>query len=278
MKFAPLIAVFAMFSAASAQATIPVTYESLAIAPETQELEITAWLDSGFPEGQVFSTIKMNCATDGKPAVTGYKQDGMGDWQPDSTKSAAAQKVTAIKMSNGAITIPNLAGDLRFYCKDKRLITDYSKFNNPNATFIARSSNNDFDIRQSSVTPIVRFEYPVTSTRYQDGSIISNSVTLGLLGQGFKKVSGIEYVDYTTSDPKTTIFVLDSKKNVLIPAYYNKRNDPSKLKNYIVGERLEIYYAPDYTVKTGWRKLTVDFKNSLIWTEDVPMPNAKVAN
>ncbi|RJF75597.1 hypothetical protein D3875_00680 [Deinococcus cavernae] len=278
MKFPALIAVFTIFSAASAQAAIPVTYETLAIAPETQELEITAWLDSGFPEGQVFSTIRMNCSGDGKPVVTGYKQDSMGDWQPDSTKTAASQKVTAIKLAPGAITIPNLAGDLKFVCKDKKLVTDYSKFNNPNATFIARSSNNDFDIKQDSLMPKVRFEYPLTSTRYQGGSIISNSVTLSLLGRGFKKVSGIEYVDYTTSDQKTTIFVFDAKKNVLIPAYYNKRSDPSKLKNYVVGDRLELYYAPDYTIKTGWRKLTVDFKNSLIWTEDVSMPNSRIAN
>lgn len=280
MKRLPFLSILTTaLTLATAQAAGPVTYASVAIAPETQEIDITAWLDSGFPEGQILSQISMNCSTDGKPVVTGYKQNSLGDWQADDTKSAAARKVTAVKLATESIITPNLAGDLRFFCKDKKLVTDFSKFTNPNAAFIAQNSGNAFDIRQNSVLPLVHFEYPLASSRSgMDGNILPQTVRIELLGRGFKKVSGIQSVNFSGSAPKSAVFVHDAKKNVLVPAYYNGRSETSKLKGMVVGERLDLYYAPDYSVKTGWRKLTIDLKNSLIWTEDVSMPSIRIAN
>lgn len=275
----PLLALLTSVLFSTAQAANTVSYNSVAIAPETQELDINAWIDTGFPEGQVITTVHMNCASDGKPSVTGYKQDAVGDWVPDGTKTAAAQKSTAIKLASGAITIPNLAGDIRFVCKDRKLVTDFSKFlANPNATFIARSSDNSFNLTQDSLMPLVTIEYPITSDRYMDDSIRSNGVTVELLGKGFKKVSGIRSVDFSDSSPKTAIFVLDTKNNVLVPGYYNGRSDSSKLKGVTVGDRLDLYYTPDYSGSTGWRKLSIDFKNAVIWTENVSKPNYRIVN
>ena len=75
------------------------------------------------------------------------------------------------------------------------------------------------------------------------------------------------------------IFLLDSKTNTLLPLKYAGNDSGTRqVFNKVLDGPLVLYYTPDYTKASGWRRLTIDFASSLIWTQDVPRPNAKLGN
>ena len=80
-------------------------------------------------------------------------------------------------------------------------------------------------------------------------------------------------IGYTGGENKVGVFLYDAKRNVLVPLRYGGSDSGiAAVRGSKVDGLLEVYFAVDYTVDTDWRKLTFDFKRSLVWNEPASKP------
>lgn len=173
---------------------------------------------------------------------------------------------------------------MRFYCKNSVLYTDFSKLAaDPKLQGRLTDATGNFEIEQADLMKTINFEYPLTST-VQDGSLSPHTISLEMLSRtglkaGEKVLRDISF-NGVAREGKAATFLLDAKTNTLLPLRY-AGNDAGLSKWFnkpLDPKTLVVYYAADYSAATGWRKLTVDFVNSLIWTQDVAKPDAKFGN
>lgn len=149
---------------------------------------------------------------------------------------------------------------------------------------LATSRPTTFRLDQSSLSKRVILDYPLISqTRGENMTPYGLSIRFGsangTLSGANRKLVSFTPVD-VAREKKSAIFWYDSKTNSLLPVRYGG-NDSGirKLVGRNIGDVMVLYYTPDYSIDAGWRKTTIDFKRSLIWSEPSSKPSgAKFGN
>lgn len=270
---------------ASAQSAPKVNVFALDISPENQRLVANYTVDVGFPAGKQTGTLEMECKKSGIPVVKAWKEVKMDTYEEDPAGSKAILASKAIQITGTAALINAWYGPLRFYCKSGVLYTDFSKLAaDPALQGNLTDATAHFGIEQRGLMRTINFEYPLNSTIREDGRLVPHTVSLHLLSRtGLKageKIMREIYFDGVAREGKSAVFLLDTKSSTLLPLRYGGNEEGLKkvFNRALDPKTLILYYAADYSAVTGWRKLTIDFVNSLIWTQDVGKPNVKFGN
>lgn len=281
---ASLVLLFGL-GTATAQGAPKADVFALDISPENQRLIANYTVDTGFPLGEQKGTVDMECKKGGVPTVQAWKEVKLDTYEEDPAGSKAILASKAVQVSGPAVSINAWYGPLRFYCKGGILYTDFSRLTaDPKLQGRLTDGAGNFGIEQDSFLRTLTFKYPLTSTLREDGRLVPHTISINLLSRtGLKageKVMREIFFNGVASQGKAATFLLDPKTNTLLPLRYGG-NDAglSKVFNKNLDPKtLVVYYAADYTAATGWRKLTIDFVNGLMWTQDVGKPDARFGN
>lgn len=261
----------------SAQATAPTAYiNDVNVDPIAQSGTITAISDLGFPIGERAIQVTLRCQTTGATVKT-YKSDGMGAYSSE-TDPAALSVISSSKLvqtSSTAVQVRSTGGILRMFCKDRVLYTDFSGAFSPGS----RPNQDDLGdghvrLRRWPSSGTVDVTYPIFAqpgtgqTDFFDFFVSLDGKTL----TAAQSIADI-VIGYTGGENKVGVFLYDAKRNVLIPLRYGGNSSGiAAVRGTKVGGLLEVYFAVDYTVDSDWRKLSIDFKKSLVWNEPASKP------
>ncbi|MDP9765564.1 hypothetical protein [Deinococcus enclensis] len=271
-------------SLATAQAPLRANVYNLDIDPLKQTMEATMDVDLGFPLGKQLATATLDCGKAGAPDIAVWTETGLDEYErhPEATRALLASG--AVQAGNSAVSLRAWSGDLRFFCKGKTLYTDFSRIAaDPNAQGKINGDNQAFTLGQNSLLKTLQVSYPLVYTAPAASLLRASGLTLNLSSTGgFKggqKTLREIYIDSVARGQTEAIFLLDSTTNTLLPLKYaGNDSGTKKAAGRPVGASLVLYYTPDYGQVTGWQRTTIDFVNSLIWTELVGRPDLKIAN
>lgn len=267
-----LLATVLLFAPASAQTTLTSEITNSNVNPMTQSGVITFITDFGFPTGELAVRTKLDCLN-ASSVVDAFKSDGMGSFGPKADP-ASLPTVTAAKVmqtSPTAIQVPSIAGTLRMYCKDKVLYTDFSgAFGKGAVKGRDQLGDGTIDARQLSRAMSGTIEYNVplyAEKRPSDGIVDTVDLRVALNADTFSTPKSIYdlSIGYLGSNPVVAVFLYDAKKNTLLPLKYgdNSTGIP-KARNLPVGDVMEFYFATNFQMPDGWRKVTLDLKHQTV--------------
>lgn len=207
----------------------------------------------------------------------------MDQYDPDPAATTALLASGAVQAGASAVTVRNRDGDLRFFCRDRLLVTDFSRIAaDPAAQGKINGNNQSFDLSQTPFMRSLTIRYPLVRTDSSANLIRASGVSIYLVSNGGfkgtkKSLEGISF-DGVASGPTEAIFLLDDNKRQLLPLKFAGNDAGARTTvGRPVGPTLVLYYAPDFGSPTGWLKTTVDFAGSLIWTQPVPRPTLPIA-
>ena len=276
----PVFVILTTLTFAAAQSAPTAAITRLDISPEGQEVRLSLATDLGFPLGEQTATATLNCTSGKAPDITAWKEVGFDEVARDeeATKGILGSKV--VTSTPNAFTVNGEGGILRFYCEKGLLFTDLSRISGDSAktVLVNTSASTTFRLDQSGLSRRVILSYPLIS-EMRGPRLIPNGFNLrfesanGTLSGANRKLISFGIVD-VAREKKAGIFWYDPKINTLWPMRYGGNDGGlEKLIGRNIGDSMVLYYAPDYSVNSGWRKTTIDFKRSLIWSE----PSAKPA-
>jgi len=276
LKAAFLSAALAAGSA-PVHASAPTAYiNDVNLDPITQSATITAITDLGFPTGERAVQTNIHCQP-ASASVTAYKPDNAGAYSdetdPDALPVIAASKL--IQMDSAAVKVNSTGGTLRMFCKDQVLYTDFSGAFGPGSRPDQDNlGDGHVRLRRWPTSGTIDLTYPIFA-QTTAGQTTSFDLYVSLNGDRLSTAGTIQnfVIDYTGTGNRVGVFLYDAQHKVLHPLRYggNDSGIPA-VRGTRTGERLEVYFAVDYTVKSDWRKLTIDLKNGQLWNVPATPP------
>ncbi|WP_216328078.1 hypothetical protein [Deinococcus aestuarii] len=266
------LTLLSLLTAAGAQSAPRANVFAIDVVPEQQQIAVSLDVDLGFPLGKRVAVLELDCAKKTPAKVTGYKEsfEGYGE-DPEGAKGVLAARV--VQVAGQSATVNAWYRPLTFSCQQGRVTLDYSKLAaDPAALFAVHGMDTRLNIERVATSTSLSFTVPVMSRAGTGGNAQSAGVNIRIRSSGRRVIEAVN-VGGVARSGKQALFLYNAGTKTLAPLQYGGDDAGArKVVGQAVGNTVELYYAPDYSVPTGWRKTTIDLIKSLIWWAPASMP------
>lgn len=278
-----------LLGSAVAQGTPGIDVKALYISADTQTLTLTYGADLGFPLGPRSAQTVLDCKRGGKVSTRGYTDDGNfldvyadpATSDEDKPGAAALLKSGVVKLEQGKLSYTDEGLSARFFCRNGLVVSDLSSYAvRPGMTMLDSDVGTNVNVRSYASGLPVSVTLPGYAYVRGDDLIGTGDIYLKFRGVSLAKADSLTDVgvDRPFDGDREALFLLDPKRNVLLPIRYGSTESGLQtaipVKSGKGGTSVTLYYTPDYQ-GASWQKTVLDLGTYQTWTSRVPKPNLK---
>lgn len=248
----------------------------------TQQVLAEVVSDLGFPLGIRTAAVHLDCAT-GKATAEGFTREDFSfddTTTPDPEGGQGILNARIVQTGPGAVTLRTTTGTLRFFCRDKVLVTDLSGFND---------ARNEADLSYEMGSNVALSQYrglfpnslTIPAVTFIDDKGRAHNTSIGLDTGGpnipASTVVGNFSLDNYAHNKGQGVFLYDVKANTLAPLRYEGNSTGVRKYQSVTvpkGSQVIFYYAADFTKPMNWQKIVFDLKTMQTWS----VPSVKPSN